>query len=402
MRSFILKKSYLIILLGFLVPPFVYVALRQSSNAAGILVVSFLFLLVYIKSIPKYISFRLLSVAFIFLIYSFISIFKSGDFFKVASSWGMFFFLVGVYGYFLREVYFKNDNNFVFTVKFSYFVLISLGIISLLYRFPFLGYEHRPANVFPFAEHSHYSIAYSFFAFAYQFYVRSNKGFHTSFVTILFGLAFPSLTMLIVGLMLAFVLRIRNRLLILTVVTLFAIFPALFLFSDYFLSRLVFNEGSLDLSNLVYLQGWESAWIGINETNGLGLGFQALGTQSPGIYTELIRSVLDGHDLNRNDGGFLAAKFIGEFGVLGILVCLKILFNFVKVVRAAQKNQYRREPLTVIYMALSMGMFIEFFVRGFGYFSPAFILFASFALQPSSINIAKQFRLISTSSSKTY
>lgn len=387
MFSSIVKKPYLIILLGFLFPPFAYVALQQSSNAAGVLLIAFFTIVFYIKSLPRYISYRFIYALIIFLLYCIISIFRTGEFFKVTSSWVMFFFLVGVYGHFLTRKFFFHDEIFVSTVKVVYFFLVGLGVFSLIYRFPFLGYEHRPANVFPFSEHSHYSVAYSFFAFNYQLYVRNNKGFLTSLVTIFLGVSFPSLTMIIIGLMLAFILIIKNRSIFLVIFFVFVVSPGFLYFSEYFLSRLVFDSGKLDLSNLVYLQGWEGAWIGLQESYGIGLGFQALGTQAPGVYTELIRSVMNGFDLNRNDGGFLASKFIGEFGVFGVIICFIVLFNFFKVVTIAQNDRYKREPLTVIYMSLSLVMFIEFFVRGFGYFSPAFILFASFFLQKTDCRI---------------
>lgn len=158
-----------------------------------------------------------------------------------------------------------------------------------------------------------------------------------------------------------------------------------FFMQDYVASRLVFDEDNKNLSNLVYLQGAESAYTSFLSSNGVGVGFQNMGNQEPGYFTELIRSVNNGGDLNRLDGSFLAAKIITEFGLLGIMFCLMVIINFLRVCNIVWSGSYPNSLLFVLYAASSGQIMIEFFVRGYGYFSPGFIVFLALFSQRKRI-----------------
>jgi hypothetical protein len=108
------------------------------------------------------------------------------------------------------------------------------------------------------------------------------------------------------------------------------------------------------------------------------LGFQLLGTQPRSEQSYIIER-LAGIQLNREDGGFLAAKILAEFGILGaifILYYLKIsleAFGFLKkqILIINNRQNLKHQLVAVIIFAFS----VELFVRGAGYFSSGVFLF---------------------------
>jgi hypothetical protein len=97
---------------------------------------------------------------------------------------------------------------------------------------------------------------------------------------------------------------------------------------DYFYDRVLFwdAQSSKNLSSLVYLQGIQDAHYSFVSTKGLGLGFQQLGTQKLSEAGLILQELLNNNTgLNRQDGGFTAAKIIAELGLLGILILLMYL-----------------------------------------------------------------------------
>lgn len=109
------------------------------------------------------------------------------------------------------------------------------------------------------------------------------------------------------------------------------LFPVIFFIlisSDYFLDRI--NLKPIDeinnLSLLVFLSGWERAYLNFIETNGFGLGFNMLGHY--GEQGVAMDKVFDssGSYLNLYDGGSLAPKMISELGLIGVLLLVLYLF----------------------------------------------------------------------------
>ena len=151
---------------------------------------------------------------------------------------------------------------------------------------------------------------------------------------------------------------------------------------EYFSSRLSF-EDSQNLTTLVWLQGWQLAYLNFMDTSGIGLGFQMLGksTTSYGNITDIMSSLLNGGQaLNTEDGGFLVAKLIAEFGFVGIFIVLFYSFFLVKIVYRLRKL-YKKQLLTdyekrkLLAYGIIFSFFVEMFLRGYGYFSPGVFLF---------------------------
>lgn len=88
--------------------------------------------------------------------------------------------------------------------------------------------------------------------------------------------------------------------------------------SEYFSERLKISPESNNLSVLLLLKGWEEAIHSNNETFYLGVGFQQFGgVTGEGPIYKRIQNLGEGlENLNKYDGGSVAAKLFGEFGFL--------------------------------------------------------------------------------------
>lgn len=265
-------------------------------------------------------------------------------------------------------------------------LLLCLGWFDIIFSYHFGAYALREKPVFPFSEQSHYALSVGLFAG--PAFVRSNRTIKTLviFNFLLQGFLFPNLSMLVFCGFLGYLFFIIDKpklLFCISVLFLFFCFYFFYIGADfvstegYFSSRLNVSAESQNLTTLVFLQGWEQAMIALKESNGLGVGFQMLGSESPGVFAGVINSVT-GDDLNREDGGLLVAKIIGEFGVFGILLSFFYLFFFLKIAlkcKLIYSSERESEKKKIIYYSFFIMFFVELFFRGYGYFSPGFVVF---------------------------
>lgn len=206
------------------------------------------------------------------------------------------------------------------------------------------------------------------------------------------ALLYPNMTLAVFTVLMFFASTVRIKptffkiILLITPVLISLVLAILVSSSEYFVSRLSF-EGTQNLTTLVFLQGWELAYINLVETDGIGLGFQMLG--SPGTHlgtiTDEILKVTSGKEYNLADGGFLAAKIIAEFGVFGIILIVSYLYFLLKFIFKSNKAwqyihlshnlQYRQElKKRLMISGLLFAFLVEVFLRGYGYFSPEVFL----------------------------
>lgn len=179
----------------------------------------------------------------------------------------------------------------------------------------------HPKAVGVYPEPSHFALALS----PFMLFLAAVGGGRYRFLAIsclgLLGIALESLLLLVVAAMTCLLTchLWKNAIFAsITLVLLYALDK-----HSYFWDRLDYSESNLNLSLLVYLNGWDMAWNSVVGSGGTGLGFQQLGVGRvpDGIHSdEIVRqaSIM----LNERDGGFLAAKVISEMGVVGILVTL--------------------------------------------------------------------------------
>ena len=98
---------------------------------------------------------------------------------------------------------------------------------------------------------------------------------------------------------------------------------------DYFLDRVDLSEGNRHLSVMAFKQGWEMAYLDLEHSLGLGVGFQQFGIVGDDTAAmQDIAKLNEGAELNRYDGGTVGSKFIGEFGIAGASVLLVYLMRF--------------------------------------------------------------------------
>jgi len=145
----------------------------------------------------------------------------------------------------------------------------------------------------------------------------------------------------------------------------------------YFADRLSISEENSNLSVLVFLQGWQNAFLLLEQSMGVGGGFQQFGLI--GEFGELTERIYEtsGVALNLYDGGTTASKLIGEFGYAGFVLLAAYGYAFVRCVLVL-RNKSARERLTSFdrfTMACLISYAIEIGVRGVGYFSPGTFLF---------------------------
>jgi hypothetical protein len=144
----------------------------------------------------------------------------------------------------------------------------------------------------------------------------------------------------------------------------------------YYAERLAFSSDSHNLSTLVFLQGWQNAFLNFGETHGFGVGFQQFGVAgSIGEIAQRITRLLGGGaTLSLLDGGTTASKLIAEFGVLGILLILLFLPAAARSVLFIRRSQFlppaERDAQRIFFCAMLTTYTIELFMRGVGYFSP--------------------------------
>lgn len=387
-------KVLLVLLAVIVIPSLVYVSLSASSMAAGILVACFIMVLTAGKlRLPlSFIDLPLLFFIALFVIHTAYYGVQGGLSLKHVLSVALFGLMLFCAGLFSVKITAMQDGDLIAVLNKLSVVIIFFGLASIILPVSFLNYDKYVKSIFPFSEPSHYAITISGILLATGFYLSSAMRAGLVLSVLLFSVVYPSMLLLLLALIMIFsyymcdFLKLSFSFFCLTVLIILIpyIGPYVGVDISYYEDRLRFDESASNLTALVYLQGWEDAYQALLQTNWVGLGFQNMGSLDPGGYGERIFQIV-GVYKNREDGGFLAAKIIGEFGALGLVfllcyiiaLCLSILHNR-KFFRAYQANRERALELypvsSVLGCSLIVAFSIEVFARGYGYFSPGILL----------------------------
>jgi hypothetical protein len=174
-----------------------------------------------------------------------------------------------------------------------------------------------------------------------------------------------------------FIKNYLNALMVFVVIFILLFFVQLSELGLYFTDRLIINDNSSNITTLTYLQGWSDMVISLEYSDYLGVGFQNMGTLAPSAYGETIYA-LTGVYKNREDGGFLAAKIVSEFGFLGVVIILFYLKYFFRSIKMLWQHvkavDFKQHSVLVFSNGVIVAFAVELFARGYGYFSPGFIL----------------------------
>ncbi|TVU87607.1 hypothetical protein [Vreelandella titanicae] len=397
-------RLLLMLLTVLLMPSFIFVFLDTSSLAIGMLLSSFLIQTILMTSRGAFkidaellflFSIILLLVAFNCAVICFI-------YQDVKPLLSLVWFFVAFTAMLLgRYIFHLSFNKIYCTLFYAIVLLLLIGWFEILFGMHWGGYGSLEKSVFPFSEESHYALALCMMILPYILISKSFKVVTIFLLNVLLlALLFPNLTLLVVFCLscLVFVLRMQTVYLFLCagMLVFFGLVFFIFLldYFPYFQSRLTF-ENSDNLTTLVFLQGWIMAYTNLVETYGLGIGFQMLGTEAtyfPNVSERIY--YLTGKYFNIYDGGFLLAKVVAEFGVLGVLLVafyvfylFKIAFYINRYFRVSKGDAVNEEQLKkrILIYGFFIAFSIEFFLRGYGYFSPGvFIVIA--ALYVSFLN----------------
>lgn len=387
------------------VPPALIVVLSKFSSIGfsywyGVLGACISLLLIFVTNIRLSLKWSKIHLLFVFsviiwiLFREFIVIMQSstgwlsysnGQTVKVLASLIVFLFILLISNFF-SKVILNTSTRITRSVmlNFTYFMIV-VGYINVFTNFK-LGVLYKSMNskvVFPFNEPSHFALMLTYFC-VYALLTYEKLVFKLCLIGMVLGLALliPSATLAVACLMMLILLvRADLRLLILAVPLIYG-FGIVVQQNVYFSERFFLSNFENNASALVYKQGFESIQTSLHYTSGFGLGFQRLGTQPISEATLQIIE-LTGRNVNRLSGGFLSAKILSEFGVIGFfLIGIYLFFTFYVFV-FLNRYQSRRTKIVndrIFLIVAIFPFFIELFVRSPGYFAPSSMLFYIFLL----------------------
>lgn len=381
-KSTLIKVMLLVTVVG---PSLAMGLFGTSSMAAGSLVVSLLYVCIFIalasysspnKSLAPWAMVVFLGTGILYL-HGAYSFFVNNEF-DLVRFWQSHLLLIAysLGAYCLVILVQRLSTEYADgSIKFVFWVLILSAFAGLLHFSPFFPPDAFKAVLF-YGEPSHFAL--DFLPLLLYAVVRSRLWLKLALLlgSLALCLMLENLT-LMVGVTLVFLMTLRLRLLLLLLPV--VIFALLVTDLEYYAERLDFFGSSSNLSTLVYMQGLERAYLNLMETRGLGIGFQQFGiVGSMGEVLEEIKTLI-GREANLLDGGSLAQKIIGEFGILGIL-CMMLYFRY--FVRSA-KWLFREsvglglpaDPRDVFFHSCFAMYIIDLLIRGVGYFSSSGFLF---------------------------
>lgn len=146
------------------------------------------------------------------------------------------------------------------------------------------------------------------------------------------------------------------------------------------LDGLTTQDETSNLSSLVYLYGWDAAWINFERTSGWGLGFNRMGcTPIPDSEFAPIIDLIGDENANYNDGSFTFAKVMSEAGWLSVVLWLALSLALLKrawTLAVCDRRYFQREALA---FAALFVLVVGGLVRGSNYFAGP-VLLAIYAL----------------------
>ena len=367
----------LILLLGAL-PHIFMTVFNASSLAVGLLLYVLLmqlFFLRYIKSLERMPVLLLAFLAVIFIYMLFQAALIGGMNFKSFASMPLFLIICIASMLTAVKIYHNRRLNLLKVLHVLVVFLIIIGLLSCFNVISISSYTH-PYAVVPFTEPSHYALFSG--AFFMMFFVVLKYAYQRALLVLLlvfYAVSLPTATMFVyVFLMLMLIMRFNVPSMIVVLVGVL-ISVSVIVLSPYFMDRFMVFGDTNNLSVLVYKQGFQDMYNSLLQTNYLGLGFQMLGTQPPSEVAGLISEIVGFEaGLNREDGSFLFAKIVAEFGVLGIVLSLIYFYTFIKsfvfLRRAIKQGLHGSDIKIVLVYSVVYSFIVEFLFRGYGYFSP--------------------------------
>jgi hypothetical protein len=277
-----------------------------------------------------------------------------------------------------------KDEFFHKMILFGFYFLMFLGYIIFIRRI-FLGYtDHSTLSSLSFiffSETSHYALTFFPFLF-YAVYTSSKNIYSVLYIigSIFLALTIQNVTLLVGCLLVCFITYGGRRFWLLGLAISILVFTIIYLDVSYFLERLDFTEASslLNPTMLVFLSGWERAYLSFFDSFGVGVGFQQIGIVGPEGNFQIMLQNLHHQEkgLNWNDGGTLGSKLIVEFGFLGLMLLLLYCFFAINILIKFWLQKIKGFK-NIFFFGVYLVFSIELFIRGMGYFSLTSFMFIS-------------------------
>jgi hypothetical protein len=286
-------------------------------------------------------------------------------------------YLLGAFSFCLQVARLK-DAHADFAVQFVAYSILLSSVAGFFKYSPFSSTPKSP--VFFYNEASHYAVGLA--PFLLYMVVISGRKIRWLFIILayLIGLSLPNFTLVLATTLVVLLVLSLNRLVVIMPIVVLVLFAAADNL-DYFTSRATISEDNTNLSNLVYLSGWERAYLNLEDTYGLGSGLNQLGVFGrQGVIMDTL-SELNAPDLNRLDGGSVAPKFIAEFGMPGFGLLLVYFYYSLKIFKwfrtliTGSNTIYDHKQ--IFFRSCFLMYSVDLFVRGAGYFSAEGFMFIS-------------------------
>ena len=338
-----------------------------------------------LKNILKPVHFLFFSILFlIFLLWGFYIFIVVGETKPLVSSLIILLFLNAfISSRILVQADTHTIERFLKSLRNLTFLLIFLGWIKITLGSNFGPYAEHPKALFPYSEDSHFALTLAMFSMGFIAGCRNNNMEVIFILTniLILALLLPSLSTLLVfalGLTIYFIKKSKviRYSYFLSILLLSTTISGILTNLDYFDERLDLTDLN-NLTLLVWLQGWFIILSTLQYSNWLGMGFQMLAFDKESL-PEISYYIFDFFStgfFNVEDGGFLAAKIIGELGLFGILIvliylrfCLKA-YNFLTLKNSKFSVNEDKIILLRICCGFILAFSLEMFFRGLGYFS---------------------------------
>lgn len=277
------------------------------------------------------------------------------------------YFLLVKSGFILNIIHCKNLRNLIILITLVLLMVYSIGGDS--YRFIRVQYENSWTALYlsPFI--------------IYNFLINKFDKLSIFAVLIIILTSFSS-TFLIIILLVLFFILIKSKRYLLFIPFILPLPLFLYYYVQPFFERIetVINYSHSDfmnLSSLVWLNGFSMAGNYFALTKGLGVGFNSMGCSSDfrfyGNYMDQIFALSDS-TLNILDGSFIASKFISELGIIGILIVIFLTLKSMIILFIGMSTRYSFINEDRIKVAGAILTIVFLYIRGGGYFQLGFFI----------------------------
>lgn len=273
-----------------------------------------------------------------------------------------------------------TTRELVLATDVGLWLMVSFAIAALI-GLPPIGSHTSGKPVIVFSEPSHFALVYLPILLFRVAISRRAAQIELIIASLAIAVSLQSLT-LVTGVLFASAMMLRRGTLLFLIL---AIIPILTLADvTYYSDRLDFSANSTNVSTLVFLAGWQNAISALSSTHGIGVGYQQFGIAGDiGDLSNRIAELLGGTFINLRDGGSTAPKILGELGVMGALLIVMYIRQFVgaaRYVRNAQLIPNSERDIRLLFLnSMIISYCFELFVRGLGYFSTGgFLALASY------------------------